>query len=96
MKTDLTFLITKPTIPVEASTSFVYLGPSRHSRVPLNQDTVGNGLPSIIASMKSFEPSVTTLFSGFSIKKGANVCSCVLSLSFVFRSVSGIFAIFIY
>lgn len=63
----LTFLIIKPTIPVDVSTSFVYLGPSKHSRIPLYHVTVGNGLPSTIASMKSFEPSTITLLSGFSI-----------------------------
>lgn len=82
-------------MPVDVSTSFVYLGPSKHSRVPLYHVTVGNGLPSTIASMKSFEPSVITLFSGLSIKNGARVLLCNSNLSFTLRSVSGILAIII-
>lgn len=83
---DLAFLMVKPTMPVLGSISQVNLGPSVQSRVPFSQVTVGNGLPSTTASMKSVSPSIISLFSGFSINVGASCSLCGSSLGFTFRS----------
>ena len=91
---DLAFLMVKPTMPVLWSTSHVNLGPSWHSRVPFSQVTVGNGLPSTTASIKSVEPSMITLFSGFSTNTGAIASLWPSSFGLTFRSLCGILADF--